>query len=215
MMDFVKKQKESVSLICDAVDILQRNFKEIPILDELRTSGKIEIHFLREKQVLDKKANSTQLMAYQLFNLISINCARASSDNAKRGIQQKLQNGECIGKAPIGYLNVRDAKGKADIIIDTEKAPLIKKIFEMYSLGSTSLGDLEKFVRQNNLTNNFLCQHEIKPITRNVICRILQNPFYAGLMLVKGVLYKHKYPVIITKELFDKCQEVRGLKSKS
>ncbi len=64
MIHFIEKQREPIALIVDAVDRLQRSFKEVPILEELRMSNKLTLHFLRENQVLDKKSNSAQLMAY-------------------------------------------------------------------------------------------------------------------------------------------------------
>jgi len=39
--------------------------------------------------------------------------------------------------------------------------------------------------------------------------RTLINPFYYGVMLVKGTLIPHRYGSIISKQLFDKCQQVR------
>lgn len=47
MIDFIKKQKEPIALVVDAVDRLQGSFKEVPILEELRTVGKLTIHFIR------------------------------------------------------------------------------------------------------------------------------------------------------------------------
>jgi hypothetical protein len=35
------------------------------------------------------------------------------------------------------------------------------------------------------------------------------NPFYYGVMRIKGTLYPHKYPPLIAKELFDRCEAVR------
>jgi site-specific DNA recombinase len=35
------------------------------------------------------------------------------------------------------------------------------------------------------------------------------NPFYYGEMRIKGKLYPHKYPPLISKDLFDRCEEVR------
>ena len=210
MINFIKTQKEPIALIVDSVDRLQRSFKEIPILEELRVANKVSIHFLREKQVLDKKANSAQLMAYQMFVLMATAYANSISENAKRGVQLKLEKGECTCKAPLGYLNVRDKTGNANIIIDAQKAPLVKKIFEMYSLGSTSLGDLEKFAKDNNLTNTFF-KGSIKTISKNVISCLLKNPFYYGEIYVQShdKYYSHKYEKIIDRDLFDKCQEVR------
>ena len=79
----------------------------------------------------------------------------AISDNVKRSILHKLNNGEYIKKAPLGYLNIKDEQGKSKIILDKSRANLIIKLFEMYSLSKNSLGDLEKFAKQNNLTNHF------------------------------------------------------------
>ena len=38
---------------------------------------------------------------------------------------------------------------------------------------------------------------------------MIANPFYYGMMDAKGKLYKHKYPAIIEKWIFDKCQDLR------
>ena len=34
-------------------------------------------------------------------------------------------------------------------------------------------------------------------------------PFYHGEMRIKGKLYPHSYPALISKELFDQCEKVR------
>lgn len=38
---------------------------------------------------------------------------------------------------------------------------------------------------------------------------LLQNPFYYGVMKVKGQLYPHTYEPLISKDIFDQCQSVR------
>lgn len=48
MIEFIKSQKEPVALIADAVDRVQRGFKESVLLDELRRQEKVALHFLRE-----------------------------------------------------------------------------------------------------------------------------------------------------------------------
>lgn len=49
---------------------------------------------------------------------------------------------------------------------------------------------------------------EGKPITTSMIYEILKNPFYYGMMKIKGQLYPHRYEPLISKELFDKVQDV-------
>jgi len=46
-----------------------------------------------------------------------------------------------------------------------------------------------------------------KPLHKSVIHHILNDPFYYGMMRVNGRLYSHKYQSLISKFLFDKCQE--------
>ena len=47
-------------------------------------------------------------------------------------MKEKFKRGEWPVKDPIGYKNVRDENGKAIvIIIDKEKAPLIKEMFKL------------------------------------------------------------------------------------
>jgi len=45
-------------------------------------------------------------------------------------------------QTPLGYLNVRDVNGKSNVVVDKSRAFLVIKMFEMYSLGKTSIGDL-------------------------------------------------------------------------
>lgn len=40
--------------------------------------------------------------------------------------------------------------------------------------------------------------------------KILKNPFYYGVARYKGKEYKHIYPRLIDKELFEKCDDVRN-----
>ena len=50
-----------------------------------------------------------------------------------------------------------------------------------------------------------------------MVLAILKNPFYYGKMYVKKYdkKYPHKYKRLITKELFDKCQNIKSLRAKS
>lgn len=91
-------------------------------------------------------------------------------------------------------------------MIDQERAFLVKKLFVEYAKGTTSCGKLEKLCKEWNLTNNF---KGAKTLAHNVISKLLKNPFYYGCMNVRKELHPHKYERLISKELFDKCQEVR------
>jgi site-specific DNA recombinase len=171
MIAFIKKQKEQVALICDAVDRLQRSFKEVPILEELRMSGKLIIHFLREGQVLDKKANSAQLMAYQMFVLMATAYANSISDNVKRGFDAKRRNGESLGHVPIGYLT-KDG----EVTLDPFKSVLVRQLFDDYSTGLYSIPALAIKYGKKGLTTN----RGNNPISKSQVDRMISHPFYYG-----------------------------------
>jgi DNA invertase Pin-like site-specific DNA recombinase len=192
MINFIKQQKEPIALVVDAVDRLQRSFKELPVIDELIQKENIEIHFYKENFVLNKNSSGTNMLRWDMSVLFANSYVSALSDNVKRGIQSKLQKGEWIGKAPFGYKNITLENGKKDIAIDEVKSLIVKEIFDLYSIGK-SLSDIS----------------EKLGLSKNIVDRIVSSTFYSGEMQVNGKYYKHKYPTIIEKEVFDKCQKVR------
>lgn len=207
MINFIKKQKEAINLVCDKVDRLQRSFKEMPIIDELRRSGKLILHFFVEGQILDANSNSSQIMAYQMYIMMAESYTNSISDNVKRSFEKMRQEGKITGTAPIGYLNKNDGRGKTDIILDTDRAFLVKRIFEEYSTGLYSLKEIRKKTIEWNLKNKTKSNTYLSV---SQIDKLLKNKFYYGVATYKGQDYKHIYPHIIDKDLFDKCDDVRN-----
>ena len=128
------------------------------------------------------------------------------SENVKRSYKQKLKNGIWPQKAPIGYLN--DKKTKL-IVVDPEKAPFIKKAFETYATGNYTLSALRKSMGELGLTG-----HKGKELSISNYQYLLKNNLYHGLILFHGEFYEGKHEPIITKKIFDICQEVMTKKSK-
>lgn len=209
MINLVKARKNKVAIVVDKVDRLNRSVKDLPKLEELMTSQKAELHFLDIGR-LDSEANTVQKLMLRIMTAIGNTYSDNLSDHGKRTYQHKVENGECPGPAPIGYLNVKDEAGRATVIFDKERAFLIQKIFEMYATGTYAIGDLEKFAATNNLTNTFFKHRDNKPIAKNVIASMLRNHFYYGFIYNKKNkrLYPHKYERLISREIFERCQSV-------
>ncbi len=214
MINLAKARRNKVAIVVDKVDRLNRSVKDLPKLEELMASGKAELHFLDIGR-LDSEANTVQKLMLRIMTAIGNTYSDNLSDHGKRTYQHKIENGECPGPAPVGYLNTRDNAGRATVIIDEERSFLVKKMFEMYSFGTYSLGDLEQFAAKNNLTNTFFKHRNTKPITNSVIANMLKNHFYYGFILNKknNKLYPHKYEQLISKELFEACQKITAERS--
>lgn len=179
----------------------------MPIIDELRRSGKLILHFFVEGQILDANSNSSQIMAYQMYIMMAESYTNSISDNVKRSFEKMRQEGKITGTAPIGYLNKNDGRGKTNIILDPDRAFLVKRIFEEYSTGLYSLKEIRKKTIEWNLKNKTKSNTYLSV---SQIDKLLKNKFYYGVATYKGQDYKHIYPHIIDKDLFDKCDDVRN-----
>jgi len=207
IIKILQDSKEITALCCDKIDRLIRNFtSDLAILEELRKNGKIELHFPSDNIILHKDSPATDLFRFTIGVSLAKYYSDSVSDNVKRAYEQKIKNGEWIGKAPIGYTNTIDEKDNKDISPDQTRAPFIIKIFELYANGNASMrtikNEMDKIGLRSNTENH-------KPITISQVEHTLKNPFYHGVMQIKGKLYPHKYPPLISEELFNKAQEVR------
>jgi len=129
------------------------------------------------------------------------------SENIKRGIRQKLRNGELPGLAPIGYLN---ELRHHTIVKDPERSQIVARLFEVYSNGDSTLEDLQKL----SLSLGLVSRRTDKAISLSRIQGMLKNPFYYGVFKRNGELYQGTHEPIISKSLFDKVQEVLSKKGK-
>ncbi|HET6253002.1 MAG TPA: recombinase family protein [Puia sp.] len=88
-----------------------------------------------------------------------------------RGIRQAMESGRVVNRAPFGYVNSRDEHGKPVLIIDQEKAAVVKEIFEAFIEGMP-LQTLRKLASKKG------CKRE----GHSSLLKLLDNPLYAGLI---------------------------------
>lgn len=195
VINFIKKQKEPIALVADTIDRVQRSFRESTVLDDLRREGKVVLHFYRENLIIDEKSNSADILRWDMGTMFAKSYVTQLSDNVKRGLEEKVRRGEWTSKAPFGYKNITRENGKKWIVPD-ENAIVVCEIFKKYTHSSHSVGSLTKWLYDT---------YDIsKPTSK--IHKILRNPFYCGVMCLKGQLLPHSYEPIISKELFDMAQ---------
>lgn len=193
-----------------APDRLSRNAGDLGMLVDLMDGGKL-----------------TQIKTYsQTFNnnpnekfLLMILCSQAKLENdnrginIRRGIRNKCEMGWRPGVSPLGYFN-RHFGGKKDIIIDPERAPYIKEMFERVAVLGHSGRDLKRWLDESKLTNR-----SGKRVTLSQVYIILKNSFYYGEFQYPeredGVWYKGNHEALITKELYKQVQKQLEVPRKS
>ena len=126
------------------------------------------------------------------------------SENTKRGLRQKVRNGDYPSQAPVGYIN--DSRTKS-IVVDKKKSRVIRLAFERYVKGGQRLEDIANFLAKNGISTR-----SGKRMSKSRATFILSNPFYIGLFKYGGERHEGKYEPIISKKLFDEAQEMLKLR---
>lgn len=188
-------------VIMHKIDRSARNLKDWAELGNLIDQG-VEVHFVHES--LDLQARGGRLSA-DIQAVIAADYIRNLRQEAIKGLYGRLNQGIYPFNAPTGYLN--NGKGKCKTI-DPSTAPLVRKAFELYASRRYSLDTLVTKMRSLGMKT---ITH--KPITKNGLSHILNNPFYIGIIKVKGLSFKGIHEPLIAPGLFKRVQTI--LKSKT
>jgi putative transposase len=105
-IDFIKSRGEITALVADAVDRVQRGFKESVILSELILAEKVELHFLRENIIVNKRSEGNETFVWDFSVLGAKMYVDSLRKNVKRSLKYKRENGEWTHYAPIGLKTI-------------------------------------------------------------------------------------------------------------
>tara|TARA_R100000935_G_C2820742_1_gene159635 strand:- start:295 stop:1602 length:1308 start_codon:yes stop_codon:yes gene_type:complete len=124
-----------------------------------------------------------------------------------KGIYGRLKNGIYPFKAPVGYID----KGKGKLKeIDLIQSKLVYEAFLLYSTGFYSVKKLARIMKKKGLLNGTK-----NGVTTNNLTRVLRNPFYTGVMKVKGQIFEGKHEAIISSDLFRKVNHLMDVRTTS
>lgn len=109
-----------------------------------------------------------------------------------------LRKGTWLGKSCMGYKNVRNEQGVADIIVDESTAHIVITMFDLYASGAYSMSLLK-----DKIYTDFGIS-----LPKGSLGKMLNNMFYISVMTVKGKQYPHRYPRLVSQIVFDKVQTI-------
>lgn len=145
--------------------------------------------------------------------LLMILCSQAKlendnkSVNVKRGLRMRCEMGLWPSVAPTGYLNEKRIDRKGQVLVDSQRAPIVKQMFEKVAYERWSGRKIYHWLK---FDMNFRSRTSNKPLTLSNVYRLLQLPFYYGVFeypVGGGNWYTGKHQPIITRELFKATQE--------
>ena len=200
MVAYLKAHPSVRVMLVEKTDRLYRNLKDWVTVDELD----VEIHFPKEGVVLSRESRSSEKFMHGIKVLMAKNYIDNLSEEARKGMQEKAEQGIWPTVAPLGYRNVTGPDGKKIIEPDPESAPLIARLFEWYATGTLSLKEAAQKARAAGL----VYRKSGAPVPVSTVHSILRNRLYTGEFEWNGQLYMGKHQPLVTRELWERVQGV-------
>jgi site-specific DNA recombinase len=182
-------------VLVEKTDRLYRNRADALAFEALIEKRGVEIHLVKEGRVICKDSRSQDKFMHDIHVAVAKHYVENLKEEVKKGMREKAEQGIYPGRAPIGYRNNPLTRA---IDVDPERAPMIRRIFELYATGAHSLITLRK-AALNELGLR---------LARSYFETILKNRFYRGYFVWQGVEYKGTHEPLISANLFDRVQDV-------
>ena len=209
MLEYVKENAERVDyVIVHKVDRLARNREDdAQIMRVLRECG---VQLVSTSESIDETPSG--MLLHGIMSSIAEFYSQNLAAEVKKGMGEKIKSGGTVGRAPIGYVNVRkvDEKGREDrtVEIDEERAPLIKLAFDEYASGEWSVTNLAEYLAACGLNTRPTPKMASKPIPYQTLFKILANPYYKGIVKYQGVEYPGAHQPLVDEDTWDKVQTI-------
>ena len=131
------------------------------------------------------------------------------SNEVKKGMAEKVRGGGCIGRAPLGYRNVITTKNGQEariVVVDEVRGPLVAWAFAAYASGEWTLRRLAEELTLRGLTTVPTASLPEKPVTVQLLSKVLHNPFYVGEVVYQGVHYAGSHEPLVDRATYESVQ---------
>ncbi len=213
MLAFIEENTNIKHILVEKTDRLLRNMVDFVAIERLMNELGVTIHLIKEGEKLNKNSVSNAKFIFGIKVLMAKNYVDNLSEETKKGMLEKAEQGVYPSVAPYGYLNIEASDGRKIIELDPDAAPFIRKMFEWYATGNYSLATLRKKIIAEGLI-----YRNGKNFHKSTVESILKNEFYTGIFYWKDKKYeKASHTAIVDKALFRQVQDVliNPYKSKS
>ena len=149
--------------------------------------------------------------------LAAFNEFRSAEDGADISFKmgEKARRGGTLGRAPLGYLNVRkrfEGREIRTIAVDPERGPFIKLAFELYATGEYTIEGLAQTLADRGLTTR-PGRYGAGPVSTSKLNTVLRDRYYLGYVNYKGVEYAGRHEPLVTEDLFERVNRLLNAKS--
>ena len=192
MKNLIDNKAEGV--VIHKIDRGSRNLHDWADIGDL-IDNNIEVYFAHENLNLSERGGR---LSADIQAVMASDYVRNLRQEAIKGLYGRLKQGMYPWNAPIGYLN--HGKGKPKTICPVQGL-LVQQIFKLYTSKEYNIKTLSKEMQKRGLVNT-----KGNKVCKNGIIKILKNPFYIGIMKIKGQTFKGIHEPLITTDVFNKAQ---------
>ncbi len=202
ILQFVKKNHIKL-ILCEKIDRLTRNLKDAAtVSDWVHEDKSHEVHFVKENFIVSQNTKAHENLVWDMKVAVARFYANNLSEEVHKGQKEKIAQGWLPTKPPTGYKTIGE-KGHKIHVLDETVAPLMRKMFELYSTGNYSVIGLEDEMYKLGLRSR-----NGNKILQSRIYKLIQNPFYCGKMRWNNEVYPARHEPLITTDLFEKSQTI-------
>ena len=196
-LEYLRSHPEVEGIIVFRVNRLARNLTDGAYLLEILRKTVITLEY-GEIHPDDPGA----VLTFNVLLTMSAHYSAALSVRVKRGMKARLERGEFPGVRPIGYLVDQSVKPHSTKT-DPERAPLVRELFEVVARDGLTLREASAWSKRRGLRSR-----KGRLLAMSETHFLLTNPAYYGMIRTGSGLFKGAHKAIITKDLFDRVQEV-------
>ncbi|MGD9883259.1 MAG: recombinase family protein [Reyranella sp.] len=200
MVAYLKANPAVRVMLVEKTDRLYRNLKDWVTVDELE----VEIHFPKEGVVLSRESRSSEKFMHGIKVLMAKNYIDNLSEEARKGMQEKAEQGIWPTKTPLGYRNITGPDSKKIIAADPAVAPIIAKLFEWYATGQYSMQDVSRMARDAGL----VYRKSGAKVPVSTIHTILHTRLYTGWYEWNGKMIQGRHEPLVSVDLWERVQGV-------
>jgi len=99
MVQFLEEHPKERIILCEKTDRLYRNFKDYVTINDLD----LTLIFVKEESVLNKHSRSHEKFIHGIKVLMAKNYIDNLSEETRKGLLEKAEEGEFPAYAPLGY----------------------------------------------------------------------------------------------------------------
>ena len=154
------------------------------------------------------------MLLHGIMSSIAEFYSRNLANEVIKRMGEKARNGGTLGKAPLGYVNVRarDENGREvrTVELDQQRAPLLRFAFSEYATGNWTVSQLAKHLAGLGLDVPATPSKPARPITKGRLHTLLRHPYYKGVVQFQGVEYAGAHEPLVDEETWQAVQAVLG-----